>query len=241
MNELSGKSNDGRVPSPYKRDLEPTPEDLRPFFVKAGAALSPGFSEMISEETRKAQQKLLIVAALLLLIALGALRFDGKLDFAGFKFDVEAGGVFLEIGLVVCVYLELLVAVRFFTDWNAWRIKIISAELDLQSIEEEFRTFSFEPREYLEALGLARYEYYKTQKGKEHIPFEDSEARISKARIDAKNDARIAAFRRKSVWFRRRFSYFRWSRNARFLIEILFPLAFGAMAIAYGFGAIQAK
>src|SRR3954454_18734602 len=103
--------------------MNPDQEELRTFVAKVEAALAPGFSEVLSEETRKAQRALLVLSFLLLLVVLGAVRFSGDVEFIGIKFaGAGAKGTVVLLGLVVCAYLEVLVAIRCYSEWHLWRI-----------------------------------------------------------------------------------------------------------------------
>src|SRR6266481_2427610 len=106
------------IESPFKIDQDAADYDeMRQFLSRAEPMLQPAFAEILSDETRKSQRSLLVLSLLVMLLALGALRFSGTVKYEGFEFSLEAA-VLLKAATALCVYFEILVAIRCFTDWS---------------------------------------------------------------------------------------------------------------------------
>src|SRR5262249_52242802 len=113
-------------------------EELTSFVARVEAALTPGFSEVLSEETRKTQRALMILSFLLLLVALGAIQFSGNVEFAGLKFaGVTAKNTTVLLGTAVCIYLEALVGIRCYSELHLWQLKSEVGRLNTTLIAQD--------------------------------------------------------------------------------------------------------
>src|SRR5260370_1275753 len=113
-------------------------------------ALPFSFTELLSDETRKAQRSLLGFSFLLMLIAMGALRFSGTIDYKGFTLSLETA-MALRAGIAICVYLEVLVGIRCFTEWSSYRLSKTLPDHELDALASEFAKMGA-PKPYDETL-----------------------------------------------------------------------------------------
>jgi hypothetical protein len=233
-------------------------EELRAFAAKVETALAPGFAEVLSEETRKAQRALLVLSFLLFLVVLGAVKFSGDVEFIGIKFSgATAKGTVALLGLVVLAYLKVLVAIRSYSEWHLWLLRNRMGELDAKHLRQD-----------LTSLGDAIYADLAASRegaGPGDVEIEIQRApllvrapmpllralplirrfsvfflglrttakadRIIVSRATAKNIDHITRFGPQYALFYRDSEAYERSRRARVTIEIFFPLLFGFGAI----------
>jgi len=125
------------VASPFKIDQDAADYDeLRQFVARAKPVLLRAFAEVLSDETRKAQRSLLAFSFVVMLLALGALRFSGTIKYGGLAFSLEAALV-LKAASALCLYFEILVCIRCFNDWSSYRVRGSMPELDLDALNYE--------------------------------------------------------------------------------------------------------
>ena len=199
-------------------------EALLGFASRVDTALQPGFSEILSEETRKTQRFLLVVCFALFLIAFSAVKFSGNIDMMGVKFEgLTARTVVLVVGSIIAAYLELLVAVRCFAEWHSWRLRARVGELSARSVEEEFSQLVAAAQADVSQRGLA---FLRADLTKEQITAAPTALRGPLERL-----AQLHSQAPHYSWFRKAYSAYDSARRTRLLIEVSFPLSFAAVAI----------
>jgi hypothetical protein len=124
----------GKPPEPLVGRNDPA--ELRELVIRAQPFLQPGFSELLSEETRKAQRSLLVVAFGLVLLAAEAITVSGPFKFLGLNVAIQPK-IILYAGFAICLYLEALVAIRCFSDWKLHLLQTKIPDIELKSMFEE--------------------------------------------------------------------------------------------------------
>ena len=234
--------------------------ELQAFVARFESTLAPGFAEVLSDETRKAQRALLVLAFCLLLIALEAIRFSGDVEFIGLKFaGASTKQNVLALGIVVCGYLEVLVAVRCFSDWHLWRLKNRSGELGSTLIEQEIQSLretiadelKSPPSEdlashvevELESMTLRFHPAYQFHQNlplpmrvKALLTGTRWSFRPQKIMVSQTTAAKVARMKSLMPHFLAFYGHskaYEKSRRAKVAIEIYFPITFGVAAVAY--------
>ncbi len=217
---------------PPKESSRTEADEMREFVGKVEVTLEPAFAEVLSEETRKSQRALLVLSFLLLLIARGAVQFSGEVELAGLKFaGPTAAHTVLAAGCLVCLYLELLVAMRCLSEWRLWRLKTRAGELEFETASLEFAALINEANvDVLERGFVGLRDDVSPEKVHDlHKTYDLPEPmRAALARL-----YRIRQLRPHYAWFKRNYTAYKWTRRLRLLLEIFFPLTFAAAAIAY--------
>jgi hypothetical protein len=241
--------------------VDPESKEVRTFVAKVEAALAPGFGEVLTEETRKVQKALLILSFVILLIAFDAIQFSGDIEFIGLKFaGTKSRQTTLILGLVVCAYLEVLVAARCYAELGLWQLRRRVGQLDTMQMEEELKTLHRAIGEdIMAARTVARRGEVEVElptfTGRIRVPrtllrdlpifsrvlaamigrrFARAGTKVAVSRETAKRLERMKRFDPHTLQFVRDSAAYENSRKARVSIEILFPLIFGLATVAYG-------
>ena len=254
MTTPSGQQSPEQL-SPYKSDQDhaDSPE-LREFMSRVEATLVSGFDELLSDATKHCQKNLLIIASIVLLLATHAIEIKAV---KALEWEVAIKRSALEIAIALCAYFETLVSIRSYTDWKRYYLETSIANLDAKELGyQRIRDGDLRPFE-LSAEGLQAKRDYRRQttkgvnrsgsgvKGASSSTAEPSsggepsEADLQKAEetLNAKRldyDLRLRATQKKVEWFDTVFPAFDRSRKLRFVIEVAFPICFGAFALAIG-------
>ena len=184
--------------------------------------MKPGFAELISTETRKIQNKLLLIAFAVILLASKAVTVSGTAKENGFEVTISIF-VLLAIGLLAVAYFELLSIIRSYADWRLYKIKNAAASRELDGI--------------LHSL-------FK-EKGKYQLPFEHTAASYYIDKPGANPERRFETNKRKGLeynedrkrskdrraWFIDNNLALVSARRLKFMIEIALPIMVGAIAI----------
>jgi hypothetical protein len=234
-------------------------DDFKQLMVRAKPLLEPALAEILSEPTRKTQRELLTVAFVVVLVSAGAVTFAGTAKVGGADLNVNPMTIVTAL-FAVCAYLEVLVAIRCFTDWKIYRLKTGINELDLAVLADEVasreralageRGADRRPRDETEEAGRLRSE---RGWGKETEDADVRRARNSdgirraqealEALRQARDEHRMRAqmFEKRASWFRREFRAANISKLTRLAWEVLFPLLFGGFALVIAGQMIRGK
>lgn len=227
----------------------PTAEDeLKRFRSRAKSALEPVLIELVSDETRKGQRLLLSLSFVLLLLGLGAVKVS-TVSALGLSIAIDQPSLIMSI-VAVCLYFEVLVAIRCFTDWRLYRVRTGVADLDLltlanevettsQSLADEISELARPLDETLEAnrlRAIAGFGSERHQERSEKTARESERVRRATKSLETLRGRRAAvrAFVARSDWLRAQLLAIRTSRTLRVLWEMVFPLAFGMLGLLFG-------
>jgi hypothetical protein len=89
-----------------EHQTEPEDAELTALMADSIRLMAPGFEELISEETRKAQTKLLITSFGVILLASNAITASGTVKSNGFEMTISTH-ILLVIGMIAVGYFEL--------------------------------------------------------------------------------------------------------------------------------------
>jgi len=181
------------------------------FLADVERLVTPSYAECFTDETRKVGNLLLLISFVLILLDLGIVDVDRKIELplplSSLSFEVTTGmGVLL---LILCFYLLLLFALRSYAEWKLWRLRhqaSIAGFLDLQD----------------KVVGAWQKEFDRWRTELENAPRSqtaESELKRREAQIVYLKDALRPAG---------------WILRVRFWWEMLFPAAFGTLAIVLG-------
>lgn len=230
--------------------LSDADNELRTFRLRAKSALEPTLAELLSDETRKVQRSLLALSFALILLGLEAVRLSGTVREMGLEFSINAVTL-LKVLLSVCLYFEVLVAIRCFTDWRLYRVRTSIAELDLDALANEMHTESRELAPEIARLATPIDETleantYRAARGWDEgdeagmssgtqLPQSDLTRRAEESLAQLRlRRAQLQAFISRSKWLNRQLSAVSISKVIRITWEIAFPLLFGAVALCSG-------
>jgi hypothetical protein len=211
----------------------PKDEGLKAFVLRAQTTLAPALSEILSEETRKTQRMLLVTTFGLLLLARSELHVSGIYKQSGLEFSVEQPMVIRAL-LAICVYLEVLVCIRCYTDWRWYRVTTSVADLDLRYLLAELSTEHPTDDEDILRKPLDETREAIAYRAALNFGRADGIARTKRTldRLQERHD-RVRIFREKKSFIDEQLSAVMTSRSLRVIWEILFPMVFGAIAIAF--------
>jgi hypothetical protein len=214
--------------------VESASSDLARFAKTSESQLQTLQADFLSEGSRKDQRLLLLIAFLLLFVSLGSIVIMGTeaKAFGDVKVSVTAPKNVIKLGFLICVFFELTYLVRVHADWTAYAIRrgLAEAELDVLSLEiaEPITPFA-KTEEY------RNYEVEKLRSRAFGGPQPDA-SELAKKREGY--EAYMNRLARKKYWIDQHMSRVRTSVNLRTLIEVAFPLIFGAYALYEAFGHI---
>jgi len=187
---------------------------------------------------------LLLISFGLMLFAVKAVTVNNPIEIEFLKLSIQPEAL-LRIGLAICVYLEILVSVRTYTDLNLYRLRTSIAELDARSLSDELgflihsETSTKRWKEMrTERRGVGAVVNFPMEAGghsrqSKRQPLYKEQRRYETRGRDYQARRRIIEMKRS--WFRKMFSASYRSRIARFTLEIFFPLIFGAIGIIQPF------
>jgi hypothetical protein len=196
--------------------LDAMPE-IRQFSEKAVSILSPYFIEPLGEITRAYQRAALIASVLLLLLTTGAVSL-GSAQEIGLKFNLNAKTVVPGLAFWITAYLWGSLMVRLVSDWNAWSINLRVASLDLKALDEAIKHWH-PPSQSAE--GIERRIRQRM----------NGSGEVSAETLQLQDEYAIAVFSGKYDWFKRRARAAIVARLFRLILDVLFPLFFGAYAL----------
>lgn len=226
----------GDMSSPYRLLKAVDPAGTQAAFRKQLAdSLAPLVAEVVSEQTRKLQQQLLVISAFLLLLSFSVIRIKGKANWNGIELSVVANSA-VAITFAVAFYLEFVVTVRSLLDWSAWSIQSGAARL---SLEEALR-FSFanapsgadsfmdDFREHIHASS-DRYPDDKERPSDDSLEPRALERKLASEKLTAqRNDMKA-----KTAWIDSKVAPLRPINALRVGLEVLFPVLFGGVALVF--------
>jgi hypothetical protein len=115
--------------------VEPTPEnddpELTALMAESIHLMEPGFTELISDETRKAQTRLVLASFGVILLASKAVTASGTVKSNGFEMNI-ATHTLLIIGTIAVGYFEMLATARWYADWRLYKLKTAAADRELK-------------------------------------------------------------------------------------------------------------
>ncbi len=226
---------DPMTPNPYGRTFRASRQ--RRFRQQVSRMLSPLFSEVLSTETRKLQQQLLVIAFLLLAFSLAFVQMKDPVEIpiagaATIKVSVQSA--VLPAGVLLCLYLEVVAGIRAMLEWSTWRLRAGAAEVDVQLLLKQVEEPSG-AQSHIDAL-----ENHVEASSLRHLDGPSLAAEELTARQRSLEERKVQRTLQEddryymAAWLRPRFSIFRSAQRARAAIEVFFPAVFGAVAIASG-------
>lgn len=186
----------------------------------------------MSERTQAFQRQLLVASSLLILLRFSLVSVTGDAEVGGFKVSLVANTAFF-IACATTAYLELLVMVRSRLDWGAWKIRVGAAESYLHALDVAAQS----------SLGSSQ----SNEQERANNDFIDAASRDYEVLASAprattestSNDVAARPGRNHErellghyIWIRERVAPLRRLNTARGLVELVFPVAYGAVALA---------
>ncbi|MBK7462647.1 MAG: hypothetical protein IPJ50_07885 [Betaproteobacteria bacterium] len=187
--------------------------------------LSPHLQECFSDETKKLRNAVLALALILILLAVGAVEIANDGAFAGIKFEPKAKYKLQIAGAVVEAFLLIILAIRCYVEWSAWRLKNLSPEWSLLALhrelsESELIRINKEAKlrnELTELIMQGQYGLKSNQLSQ--ILLESSQGKLAERQ------------RAMSALVMDYLPKVQFARQARFWLEVLFPVSFGLFAV----------
>jgi hypothetical protein len=196
----------------------------------------PAYGEILSDETRKTQMVLVIVAGLLLLLVLDVVEFSGAIELGGLHFSVTAKGSLVQVGSAVCGYFLTLYLVRAYIEWSLFTLKLQVTDMELNEIVERFRTNPLETEDAFSGVSretLTRA--WRVEDGIRKPPLSEAEAADALTKQAERSQELAQTFNMKINWFRRSYQRQAWSWKLRALIEVIFPASFSGLSLVLAF------
>ena len=185
----------------------------------------------MSERTQAFQRQLLVASSLLILLRFSLVSVTGDAEVGGFKVSLVANAAFF-IACAATAYLELLVMVRSRLDWGAWKIRVGAAESYLHALVVAAQTsLSSSQSNEQERANSAFMDATQDYEVPASAPRTTTESTINDvaARPGRNHDAELLGHH---IWLRERIAPLRRLNTARGLVELVFPVAYGAVALA---------
>ncbi|WP_312830670.1 hypothetical protein [Pseudomonas rhodesiae] len=196
---------------------------IRPFAKSAELSLQVLNADFFSEGTRKDQRLLLIVAFMVLFVSLGSFVISGvEVKTPGdIKLTVSAPENFLKLGFMVCLFFEVTYFARALSDWTAFSVKkkIAEAELRLLILDQE-------TIDGTERFGESGDDFPSARRSQT-----EPENKFDLVEARKKYDRKILIIKTKEKWFESQIFRIKANYLIRALLEVIFPVSFGAYAL----------
>ena len=204
-------------------------KEIAQFFKDTEIHLQRIHSDFLSDAARKDQRLLLAIAFLLLFVSLGSLAVSGtEIKAPGeVKLTLAAPENFMKLGFFVCLYFEVIYAIRCYIEWTAHSLASSLAEQELHIVQidtiRRVRPFS-ETREGLRAAGSDGW-------GPLNSSPQSEEEIQSYNNQKTQHERAMVVLEAKKEWIRKHLSTIRLSTFLRMAFEVVGPLVFGAYAL----------
>ncbi len=195
-------------------------------------SLQPLLAEVISPETRKLQQQLLVTAGLLLLLSLSVITVSGEAAWQGIKLTVVANSA-IAIALLITLYLEVVVSLRSTLEWRAWRLQTATAELSLEeAIRFALMNSPSGADSYIEESSRHADEVF-SRNSDDSPKSEEEITRLEAEKKSSRDEQKLIKEQKNenAVWISSTVKPLRRISTTRANFEALFPVLFGAAAI----------
>ena len=223
---------------------------LRSFRNRAKSALEPGFLELLSDETRKSQRLLLAWSFVLLMLGNSAVAVGTTARVLGLEFTIDQPTLIQSL-VSVCLYFEVLVAIRCLNDWRAYRLRTSVSDIDLAALANEVEATSRDLADSIGDLKRGDGESFEENRLRAIMGFGreregvgtilETDPRFQEARkaveLYYRKRSEASNFVDRADWLRSQLRALRASRTLRVSWEVAFPLTFGGLGLWTGVAA----
>ena len=203
-------------------------EDLTGFYREIDETLSSLQGDFLTEPTRKEQRLLLAISFLLLLVARGTIKVDGKqtAEVAGMKLAVDFGGTLLMLGALVCLFFLTTYGIRAYADWTSFSIRRARSEAQIEMISAKLDATwdGKRPKAFDETAQASRF---RSRAAFDGTPVDWAQYNKEQSEYNRK----VWGLAIKREWVAKHVTRVRRTRWLRFVFELLFPIVFGLVAV----------